>query len=204
MSFGSNIDDRAKTPRRLRIWPIAAAALLAPQFASAQTPSAVWLAPAQKTPALVEMASAPATASTVLTYKTAAPLWSDARKIDVAQDATASSAFALTLKDWANAPLSGDRAAERHKRRLEIAAFYEAHGYDPLWRDGDHFAKAAIAALSVLQEAGRDGLDLTTAQPVKLGDGWTGVQDDSRFPRRSPNMQRRPQASASILEMYRG
>ena len=36
----------------------------------------------------------------------------------------------------------------------------------PLWRDGDRFAKAAIAALSVLQEAGRDGLNLTTTQPV--------------------------------------
>lgn len=177
MSLGSNIDDRAKTPRRLHIWPVAAAALLAPQFASAQTPSAVWLAPTQKTPALVEMANAPATASTVLTYKTAAPFWSGARKIDIAQDATASSAFASTLKDWANAHLSGDRAAERHKRRLEIAAFYETRGYEPLWRDGDRFAKAAIAALSALQEASRDGLDLTTAQPPKLGDGWTDAQE---------------------------
>lgn len=52
-------------------------------------------------------------------------------------------------------------AAALRREREAIAAFYEARAFAPLWLDGDGFGAAARAAISRLERARDDGLDLS-------------------------------------------
>ena len=75
----------------------------------------------------------------------------------------------LIARDDHRNPLgSGDwRAA-----RMGIAAFYAARNYEPVWVSDDGLTQAGRAALSQLDRAGDDGLDLSAfALPRELGAG---------------------------------
>jgi L,D-transpeptidase YcbB len=75
----------------------------------------------------------------------------------------------LIARDDHRNPLgSGDwRAA-----RMGIAAFYAARNYEPVWVSDDGLTQAGRAALSQLERAGDDGLDLSAfALPRELGAG---------------------------------
>jgi len=184
---------RFATLKRLGLWSVASAALFAPHFVHAE---AAWsAAPSAQTLAIVEMNAARATPA-ILDYKNSLSGWTATR-----MDAAASKeneTLAPALKDWAQTPLSGTRAAERHRRRLEIA---DARGNRPLWRDGVGFTAAANAAPAVLQEADRDGLNLAQTRPPKPEDGWTVAQAELALS--EANMRRKPRGSASIREAFR-
>jgi murein L,D-transpeptidase YcbB/YkuD len=158
--------------RNLAMWSVASAALLGPHAASADSLTVWSAAVSSQTPALVEMNAA--RASEILNYRTPIGLWTSDHSDAAASPETES--LAAAAKAWAGAEFSGLRASERRRRRLEIAAFYEARDNRPLWRDGARFTPAAIAALSALQEADRDGLNLAKTQPPKPEHGWSGAQ----------------------------
>jgi murein L,D-transpeptidase YcbB/YkuD len=166
-----NNNSRAKTMRRFRMWSVAVAALLAPQIAHSET-LAPWNLASTERPAIVEMTAAQS-APSVLDYKKSADSWTQAREEDLAQSISVSRALASTLKEWADAPLSGARADKRQERRLEIVEFYAARGYEPLWRNGAGFSHVADSALAVLQEADQDGLNLAGARPPAPERGWS-------------------------------
>ncbi|MCW6507029.1 L,D-transpeptidase family protein [Lichenifustis flavocetrariae] len=58
------------------------------------------------------------------------------------------------------AGLTADQVRERQSDRDAIAAFYESRNHAPLWIEGTHFSLSARAALSRIERAGEDGLNL--------------------------------------------
>ena len=78
------------------------------------------------------------------------------QRLDEQRAADARQAIVDTLRDWPNA----EAQTERRARRSEIAAYYKAHDYAPLWRAENGFSASAKSAIQTIHDAGRDGLDV--------------------------------------------
>lgn len=73
------------------------------------------------------------------------------------------------LDDWANAP-EARGSAERRRVRSALADAYRARDYAPFWMEAGGLNAAGVAALTRLNAAGEDGLDLR-AYPIPAADG---------------------------------
>lgn len=65
--------------------------------------------------------------------------------------------LALAIEKWRARPAASTDAA---RLREGVAAFYEARGFEPLWREGDAWRPEAGALAERLRKADEDGLDL--------------------------------------------
>ena len=95
---------------------------------------------------------------------------------DAATTPWSSDALAVALKAFVS-PDQAKRLAgltpdvrQRLKDRQDIAEFYAAHAYAPLWIEDDHLNKGAQDALGRVDRGGEDGLDLAAyAVPALMG-----------------------------------
>ncbi len=151
----------------LRVDP---AGLTEPKFdlaSAVQDPPDVGFAPFPAAPG--DGPAAPKTSSTVVYDPTVGP------SLSPTQSALQAALWRLVARDDRRNPLgSGDwRAA-----RAAIATFYARRAYTPVWVDEDGLTKAGRAALSQLQRARDDGLDLSAfALPRDVS---AGLDPDAR------------------------
>lgn len=86
-------------------------------------------------------------------------------------------ALAQALDSWTQAPEVA-RDSERRRARAVISAAYAAHGYAPFWTDANGWRESASAAMSRLQEAKDDGLDLRAYRLPSAGSATPGADDE--------------------------
>lgn len=109
-------------------------------------------------PTATPAAEASPASATPAAFESVAPAGTPAAAAAAPPPRTFADRLHMAVEAWAAAEIKGRDAAEIHKVRAAIAAFYALNDYAPLWLTDGKPNDAARAALARLAHAGEDGL----------------------------------------------